>query len=31
MDEDTAVVDAYKAGPQSRFTGKIDKVKVEVA
>ena len=30
MDEDTAVSDAYKAGPGSRFTGKIDKVTVEV-
>jgi len=30
MDEDTAVTDAYQAGPQSRFTGKIDKVTVEV-
>jgi arylsulfatase len=30
MDEDTPVTDAYQAGPQSRFTGKIDKVTVEV-
>ncbi|HET9394440.1 MAG TPA: hypothetical protein VFO36_00170, partial [Nitrospiraceae bacterium] len=30
MDEDTSVTEAYQPGPQSRFTGKIDKVKVEV-
>ena len=30
MDEDTSVTEAYQPGPRSRFTGKIDKVTVEV-
>jgi len=30
MDEDTPVTEDYEAGPKSRFTGKIDKVTVEV-
>jgi len=29
MDEDTPVTEAYRAGPTSRFTGKIDRVTVE--
>jgi arylsulfatase len=29
-DEDTPVTEAYQAGPNSRFTGKIDKVTVQV-
>ena len=30
IDEDTPVTEDYEAGPKSRFTGKIDKVTVEV-
>jgi arylsulfatase len=30
MDEDTPVTEVYQAGPNSRFTGKIDKVTVQV-
>lgn len=31
MDEDTAVTDAYRPGIPSRFTGRIDKVTIEVS
>ena len=30
MDEDTPVTEAYQAGIASRFTGKIEKVTIEV-